>query len=169
MVLKFMVGNVVLGSGQGAGCCEHGNEHCGSIKFGRFLDCLTLFMPKGWDYVSELRPPVGLLFIHRVIHEYGEPRWNDTDRGEQKNSKKNLSQCHFVYQRSHMDWPGRERWSLQWKSSDYLPELCHSPSALTVRFLSKTVLYWDGRRTCSVLGGRERIVFGPKAVKWKSI
>jgi hypothetical protein len=29
----------------------------------------------GWDYVSELRPPAGLLFITRVICEHGEPWW----------------------------------------------------------------------------------------------
>jgi hypothetical protein len=34
---------------------------------------LLLLMSMGWDYVSELRPPMGLLFIPRVICEYGEP------------------------------------------------------------------------------------------------
>jgi hypothetical protein len=29
----------------------------------------------GWDCVSELRPPTGLLFIPRVICEHGEPWW----------------------------------------------------------------------------------------------
>jgi hypothetical protein len=29
------------------------------------------------------------------LNEYGQPRWNDTDRGQQKNSDKNPSQCHF--------------------------------------------------------------------------
>jgi hypothetical protein len=33
-------------------------------------------------YVSELRPPTGLVFIPLVIYEYGEPRRNDIDRGE---------------------------------------------------------------------------------------
>jgi hypothetical protein len=28
-----------------------------------------------------------------MMHEYGEPRWNDTDRGKEKNSEKTLSQC----------------------------------------------------------------------------
>jgi hypothetical protein len=41
-----------------------------------------LFMPKKWEYVSELRPPAGLLFTLQAKYEYGEPRWNDTDRGK---------------------------------------------------------------------------------------
>jgi hypothetical protein len=32
------------------------------------------------DYVSELRPLMGLFFIPKVIYECGEPQWNDIDR-----------------------------------------------------------------------------------------
>jgi hypothetical protein len=32
-----------------------------------------------------------------------EHRWNETERGKLKYSGKNLSQCHFVYHKSHMD------------------------------------------------------------------
>jgi hypothetical protein len=39
----------------------------------------------------------------QVIHEYGGPRWNDTDRVKLKNPEKNLSQCHLVYHKSHID------------------------------------------------------------------
>jgi hypothetical protein len=38
-----------------------------------------MFMAKAWYYVSELRPPTGLLFIPRVIPEHWEPWWNDID------------------------------------------------------------------------------------------
>jgi hypothetical protein len=41
-----------------------------------------------WDHSPELWPLTGLLFIPQIIHESGEPRWNDIDRGKPKNSKK---------------------------------------------------------------------------------
>jgi hypothetical protein len=33
------------------------------------------------DYVSELRPPTGILFIPQVIYEHGETWWNGIDSG----------------------------------------------------------------------------------------
>jgi hypothetical protein len=38
-----------------------------------------MIMSMGRDYISELRPPTGLLFIPQVIYEHGEPWWNDID------------------------------------------------------------------------------------------
>jgi hypothetical protein len=35
------------------------------------------------ETVSEMRPPTGLSFIPQ-IDEYGQRRWNDTDRGQPK-------------------------------------------------------------------------------------
>jgi hypothetical protein len=40
-----------------------------------------MIMSMGWDYVSELRPPTGLLFIPHVTYERGQPWWNDIDSG----------------------------------------------------------------------------------------
>jgi hypothetical protein len=34
---------------------------------------MVVMSSMGRDYVSELRPPVGLLFIPQVVHEHGEP------------------------------------------------------------------------------------------------
>jgi hypothetical protein len=44
-------------------------------------------MLMGWD-VSELQPLTGLLFIPKLIHEYGESWWNDIDRGNQISPRK---------------------------------------------------------------------------------
>jgi hypothetical protein len=38
--------------------------------------------------------------------EVMEHRWNEIDWGKPKYSERNLSQCHFVYHKSHMDRPG---------------------------------------------------------------
>jgi hypothetical protein len=42
----------------------------------------------GWDYVSELLPLTDILYIPRMISEYGERRWSDTDRGKPKTGRK---------------------------------------------------------------------------------
>jgi hypothetical protein len=45
-----------------------------------------------------------------------EQQWNDIDRGKLKDSEKNLSQCHSVHHKSHMDWLGCEPGPLQWEA-----------------------------------------------------
>jgi hypothetical protein len=72
----------------------------------------------GWDDVSELLPLTDIFFISQMIYGYRERRWNDTDRGKAKNSEKNLSQCHSVHHKSHMDWPGREPGTPWWQAGD---------------------------------------------------
>ena len=43
-----------------------------------------------------------------------EYQWNDTDWGTQQYAYKNLSYCHFVRNKSHVDLPGNELRPLQW-------------------------------------------------------
>jgi hypothetical protein len=38
-----------------------------------------------------------------LLFQVMEQRWNETDRGKPKYSGKNLSQCHLVHHKSHMD------------------------------------------------------------------
>jgi hypothetical protein len=49
------------------------------------------FMSMGCDFVSELWPQMGQLFIPQVIYEYGEPRWNDIDREKTEELETKLS------------------------------------------------------------------------------
>jgi hypothetical protein len=53
--------------------------------------------------------------VHPPDNGYGERRWNDIDRIKPKNSKKNLSQSHFVHHKSHVDLPGREPVQMAYK------------------------------------------------------
>jgi hypothetical protein len=46
-----------------------------------------------------------VFFCFSILMEH---RWNEIDRGKPKYSEKNLSQCHYVHHKSHMDRPGVE-------------------------------------------------------------
>jgi hypothetical protein len=50
--------------------------------------CPSCSLQWGWDYVSELQSPTGLLFMPQMIHEYGEPWWSDIDGGTEELGEK---------------------------------------------------------------------------------
>jgi hypothetical protein len=63
-----------------------------------------------------------LVFSFFLVMEH---RWNEVDRGKPKYSGKNLSQCHFIHHKSHMDWPGIEPRPPRWEAGNYPPEPWH--------------------------------------------
>jgi hypothetical protein len=67
-------------------------------------------MSMGWDYVSELRPPAGLLSIPQMTYEYGEPRWNDIDRENWRTRTETRSSA--TLSNTHTTWtdPGAIQW-----------------------------------------------------------
>jgi hypothetical protein len=41
---------------------------------------IMMIVSMGWDYISELLPPTGLLFVHHAIYEHCVPWWKAIDR-----------------------------------------------------------------------------------------
>jgi hypothetical protein len=82
----------LLGLGKSTNCnWKQGTRKvCEPIRMCRLRVLYTsvvVYIERG-QAVCQLRSPMGLLFIAQMIYEYGEPRWNDADRGKSKNLDK---------------------------------------------------------------------------------
>jgi hypothetical protein len=77
-------------------------------------------MSMGWDYVSELRPPMDLLFISQVTCDYGKTQWNDNER-EPKKPEKNLTQLQCLATGGSS---GRLRFDPRQRRKDFSSNLC---------------------------------------------
>jgi hypothetical protein len=44
-----------------------------------------------------------MIIMFSILFLVMEHRWNEIERGKPKYSGKNLSQCHFVHHKSHME------------------------------------------------------------------
>jgi hypothetical protein len=78
---------------------------------GPAADCTDA--PQPWGFLCNPVMKMTIFFVHFLVMEH---RWNEIDRGKPKYSGKNLSQCHFVHRKSHMDWPGIEPGPPQWEA-----------------------------------------------------
>jgi hypothetical protein len=63
---------------------------CYSSGFHDGNECSLLFISMWWYYVTDMRPPTGLLFAPQIVHEYGEQRWNYTDRENWRTRRKRV-------------------------------------------------------------------------------
>jgi hypothetical protein len=93
-----------------------------------------VILAMGWDYdYMELRS-LKAVVRPKNIWVNVEQRWNDTERGKQKNSQESVSLCHSVHQKSHMDCPGRE--------PDPLPVRNWRLTAKSIARLCSVLLSW---------------------------
>jgi len=75
---------------QGSHTVTYSNAHYVHLSvcpYATPLRYFKVFMSMGWDYVSELRSPTGLLFILQVIHEHGKP-WQNDNGGRNRRTRR---------------------------------------------------------------------------------
>jgi uncharacterized membrane protein len=72
--------------------------------------------PQPWGFLCNPVMKMTMMIIIFVLFVVMEHRWNEIDRRKPKNSGKNVSQCHFVHHKSHMDWTGIEPGPPRWEA-----------------------------------------------------
>jgi hypothetical protein len=96
-------------------------EKCLSPPEGGVESSTQAWMP---IYVSILRIPL-IIWVWRATVEWY------IERGKPKNSEKNLSQCHFLHDKSHIDWPGGANPGLRGERTvNWRPKPWHGPKHL---------------------------------------
>jgi hypothetical protein len=76
------------------------------IKLTSFLylkDINMIFISMGWDYIIWTAATNGPIVHPPYDNEYGEPRWNDTDRAKPKNSEKTCPSAIFPTNPTRID------------------------------------------------------------------
>jgi hypothetical protein len=71
--------------------------------------------PQRWRLIVQTYEEDNEFFCFSILMEH---QWNETDKGKPKYSEKNMSQCHFVHHKSHMERPGKEPGPLRWEAGD---------------------------------------------------
>jgi hypothetical protein len=91
-------------------------------------------MSMGWDHVSKLQQPTGLLTSAREMSVESHGRLILTGENQRTRKRKTLCRCDFVEQKSHIDWKRREPGPPWWEVGYQLPEqsffffyLCERP------------------------------------------
>ena len=76
-----------------------------------------------WRYLPDIITNCICLSLNNILHAHTHTHTHTNiyicDRGQPKYSEKNLCQCHFVHQKSQMDWPTHKPWLQQIVTSDF--------------------------------------------------
>jgi hypothetical protein len=127
--------------------------------FGIMLTSIFVyFYGVGWDWAHLVRLSLGrLLYLPRVVSEFGEIKWNENWQGKWKWLGENMSQCHFVHHKSHVSWPEIEPGrpggksatnhlnygTTEWNTNQEHFEIYYRLRILIQNYDSNITIFWD--------------------------